>query len=225
MRRWPVEAVVAWLPVLGLPCCTPLVESMLRTCLWCVLLRGCALGDVAATGTCILWMLALHGSTVASCRAFSMLVMLGLDERSFSLEGKVILCAVVAMAPLFPPREASADYMLEVRDYKAQHGSAPVENRESAGYTLATRIWKARAKGVFESEVAVGQGWATATGQAGREKETNSESRGHQELQKELARVKQTAQEIEKEIAVLVAQEDYSGAAKAYSLLFFLSRI
>ena len=91
MRRWPVEAVVARLPVLGLPCCAPLVESMLRTCLWCVLLRGCALGDVAATGTCILWMLALHGSTAASCRAFSMLVLPGLDERPFSLEGKVIL--------------------------------------------------------------------------------------------------------------------------------------
>ena len=31
------------------------LESMLRTCLWCVLLRGCALGDVAATGAkCIL---------------------------------------------------------------------------------------------------------------------------------------------------------------------------
>ena len=31
MTRWPVEAVVARLPVLGLPCCSPLVESMLRT--------------------------------------------------------------------------------------------------------------------------------------------------------------------------------------------------
>ena len=113
--------------------------SMLRTCLWCVLLRGCALDDVAATGTCILWMLALHGSTAASCRAFSMLVMLGLDERSFSLEGKLLLCAAVAMAPLFPPRRASADYMREVRDDRAQHGSMPVENPDSAGYALAMR--------------------------------------------------------------------------------------
>ena len=40
MTCWPVEAVVARLPVLGLPCCSPLVESMLRTCFWCVLLRG-----------------------------------------------------------------------------------------------------------------------------------------------------------------------------------------
>ena len=96
MRRWPVEAVVARLPVLGLPCYTPLVKSMLRTCLWCVLLRGCALGDVAATGACILWMLALHGSTAASCRAFSMLVMLGLDERVVSLGGKVLADAADA---------------------------------------------------------------------------------------------------------------------------------
>ena len=40
MTCWPVEAVVARLPVLGFPCCSPLVESMLRTCFWCVLLRG-----------------------------------------------------------------------------------------------------------------------------------------------------------------------------------------
>ena len=151
MTCWPVEAVVARLPVLGLPCCSPLVESMLRTCFWCVLMRGCALGDVAATGTCILRMLALHGSTAASCRAFSMLVMLGLDERSFSLEGKVLLCAAVAMAPLFPPRRASADYMREVREFRAQHGSEPVETPDSAGYALATRIRKARAKGVFNA--------------------------------------------------------------------------
>ena len=62
-------------------------------------------------------MLTLHGSTLASCRAFSMLVMLGLDGRTFSLEGKVLLCAAVAMAPLFPPRRASADYMREVREF------------------------------------------------------------------------------------------------------------
>ena len=105
MRRWPVEAVVVRLPVSDLPCYAPLVESMLRTCLWCVLLHGCALGDVAAAGTCILGMLAQHCSTAASCRAFSMLVVLGLDARSFSLEGKVLLCAVVAVAPLFPPKK------------------------------------------------------------------------------------------------------------------------
>ena len=114
-------------------------------------MRGCALGDVAATGTCILWMLALHGSTAASCRAFSMLVMLGLDARSFSLEGKVLLCAVAAVAPLFPPKKASADYMREWRDYRAQHGSVPVESPNSAGYALAIRIRKARDRCVFNA--------------------------------------------------------------------------
>ena len=43
--------------------------------------------------------------------------------------------------------------------------------------------------------VAVGQGQATARGQAGCEKKTNSELLGHQELQIELAHVKQTAVE------------------------------
>ena len=151
MRRWPFEEAVARLLVLGLPCCTQLVESMFRTCLWCVLLRGCALGDVAATGTCILWMLGLHGSTAASCRAFSLLVMLGLDARSFSLEGKVLLCAVVAVAPIFPPKTTSADYMREWRDYRAQHGSVPVETPNSAGYALAIRIRKARDRHVFDA--------------------------------------------------------------------------
>ena len=68
----------------------------------------------------------------------------------------------------------------------------------------------------------VGQGETIASGQAVCEKETNSELRGHQETQEELARVKQAAQEMEKEIAALVAQEDYSGAAKVHSLLIWL---
>ena len=54
MRHWFVEAVVARLLVLNLPCCTQIVESILRMCLCCVLVRSCALNDVAATGTCIL---------------------------------------------------------------------------------------------------------------------------------------------------------------------------
>ena len=146
-----VEVDSAILRSHGLPRCAPLLESILRTCLWCVLLHGCALGDVAATGTCILGMLAQHGSTAASCRAFSMLVMLGLDARSFSLEGKVLLCAVVAVAPLFPPKIAAADYMREWRLYRAQHGSDPVESPGSAGYELALRIRKARDRGVFNT--------------------------------------------------------------------------
>ncbi len=78
-------------------------------------------------------MLGLHGSTAASCRAFSMLVMLSLDARFFSVEGKVPLCVVSALAPLFPPRKAPADYMREWRDYGAQHGSVPFEYRFNAG--------------------------------------------------------------------------------------------
>jgi hypothetical protein len=69
--------------------------------------------------------------------------MLGLDARSFSLEGKVLLCAVVAVAPIFPPKETSAVFMREWRDYRAQHGSVPAESPDSAGYALALRIRKA----------------------------------------------------------------------------------
>ena len=52
---------------------------------------------------------------------------------------------------LMPPRRASADYMRERREFIAQHGSEPVETPGSAGYALATRIRKARAKGVFNA--------------------------------------------------------------------------
>ena len=138
------------LQILRLPCYTPLMESMLRTCLWCVLLHGFAQGDVAATGACILWMLGLHGNTAAACRAFSMLVMLGLDARSFPPEGKVLLCAAVAVAPLFPPsKKTPTDYMRETRDFRALHKCDPVENPGTPGYALAMRIRKARAKGIF----------------------------------------------------------------------------
>ena len=140
------------LQILRLPCYTPLMESMLRTCLWCVLLHGFAQGDVAATGACILWMLGLHGNTAAACRAFSMLVMLGLDARSFPPEGKVLLCAAVAVAPLFPPpKKTPADYMRETRDFRALHKCDPVENPGTPGYALAMRIRKARAKGIFNA--------------------------------------------------------------------------
>ena len=55
------------------------------------------------------------------------------------------------MAPLFPPRKDAADYMREVREFRALHGSDPVETPHSAGYALATRIRKARAKRVFNA--------------------------------------------------------------------------
>ena len=114
-------------------------------------MHGRALGEVAATGTCILWMLDLHGSTAASCRACSMLAMRALDARSFSLEGKVLLCAAVSVAPLCPPKKFPGEYMREWREYRAQHGSAPVENPGSAGYALAKRIRTARGQGVFNA--------------------------------------------------------------------------
>ena len=140
VSRWPAKAILARLAVWRLRCCTPLMESMLRMCLWYILLRGYSLGDVAATGTCILSMFAVHGSSAASCRAFSMLVMLGLDEWSLSLQGKVLSCAVVGVAPLFPPRKDFHKFMEEVRDYVAQHGAMPRENPKDAGYLLARRI-------------------------------------------------------------------------------------
>ena len=105
---------------------------------------GFAQADVAAAGACILRMFAIHGSTAASCRAFSMLVVLGLDARSFSLEGKVLLCAVLAVAPLFPPKKTAADYVREWRVYRSQHGSSPVESPGSVGYKMACRIRIAR---------------------------------------------------------------------------------
>ena len=80
-------------------------------------------------------MLVLHGATGASRRAFSILVMLALDETSFSLEGKVVLCAVVAMAPLFPPRKASAVYMREVEN--SERSTGPILSRLRTA--LATR--------------------------------------------------------------------------------------
>ena len=111
-----------------------------------------AFGVVAATGgACLLWMLGLHCSTASSCRAFSMLTMLSLDAGWCSPEGKVLLRLVSALAPLFPPKQTAADYMRAVRDYRAQHGSGPVEHPDSAGYGLAKRIRTARAAGVFDA--------------------------------------------------------------------------
>ena len=46
-----------------------------------------------------------------------------------------------------------------------------------------------------------------------------SELRDHQVTQKELACVNQAVEEMEKDIAALVAQEDYSGAARDHALL------
>ena len=80
-----------------------------------------------------------------------MLVMLGLDARLFSLEGKVVLCAVVAVSPLFPPKKSTADIMRERREYIAQHGTVPVETPNTTGYLLAKRIRTARDQGVFNA--------------------------------------------------------------------------
>ena len=78
VSHWSVKSILGRLAVWPLRCCNPLMVSMLRICLWYIILRRYSLGDVAATGTCVLWMLGLHGSTAASCRSFSMLVMMGL---------------------------------------------------------------------------------------------------------------------------------------------------
>ena len=52
---------------------------------------------------------------------------------------------------MFPPSKTSADHMREMRRYRVQHGSVPVENPGSPGYALAMRIRKARAKGIFNA--------------------------------------------------------------------------
>ena len=152
VSHWSVKPILARLAVWPLRCCTPLMVSMLRICLWYIILRGYSLGDVAATGACILSMFAVHGSSGASCRAFSMLVMLGLDEWSLSLQGKVLSCVVVAVAPLFPPRKDFHKFMEEVRDYVAQHGAMPRENPSDAGYGLAKRMRMKLQRGRFNAQ-------------------------------------------------------------------------
>ena len=52
---------------------------------------------------------------------------------------------------LSAPPKNSADFMREWRDYRAQHGSVPVETPDSAGYALALRIRKARDRYVFDA--------------------------------------------------------------------------
>ena len=140
VSHWSVKSILGRLAVWPLRCCNPLMASMLRICLWYIIMRGYSLGDVAATGTRMLSMLAVHGSSAASCRAFSMMAMLGLDEWPLSLEAKALSCVVVTVTPLFPSRRASGEYIEEVRDYMAQHGSMPRENTSGAGCTLAKRI-------------------------------------------------------------------------------------
>ena len=89
-------------------------QDICKISLWCILLQGCARGDLAATGACIFRVFSLHAPTMASCRAFSMLVMLSLDARDFSLECKLLLCVVCAIAPLFAPKKKTSASILRV---------------------------------------------------------------------------------------------------------------
>ena len=50
-----------------------------------------------------------------------------------------------------PPKTTSADYLRAWREYKARHGSLPVESPGSPGYRLAKRIRHARATGKFSA--------------------------------------------------------------------------
>ena len=79
-----------------------------RVFLLLVLCGGCVFGDVAAAGACALWAIGLHASKAAFCRCFTMLVISGLDAKLFSLECKLILCAVSSLGPVFPPKQRSA---------------------------------------------------------------------------------------------------------------------
>ena len=49
------------------------------------------------------------------------------------------------------PKKTSQDYLREWREYRAQHGSVPLETSKSAGHALAMRIRKARERGVFNA--------------------------------------------------------------------------
>ena len=96
-----------WRPI-HLPEILGYIATALRKSLMFALFCGCAFGDVAAMGASLLLALGLHASTAASCSAFTMLVMLSLDARFFSLDTKMVLCVVSALAPLFPPEQGSA---------------------------------------------------------------------------------------------------------------------
>ena len=50
-----------------------------------------------------------------------------------------------------PPKTASADYLRAWREYKALHGSLPVDSLGSPGYGLARRIRHGRATGKFSA--------------------------------------------------------------------------
>ena len=121
LKRWRVVTI--------LPVC-------FRGILLSVLSRGCASGDMAAGGACMLWILGVHASTTASCSAFTMLVMLGLDASVCSFEFKIALCAVSAVSPLFPPKrrstppEARAHIPLIVEALEFQHPEAEHDGGE-----------------------------------------------------------------------------------------------
>ena len=78
-------------------------------------------------GSCVLWMLGVHGGTRAVCRVYSVFIILGLDVTLVPFYVKVALSAGSMLAPLFPPKKTPEDYMLEWRAHIAKHKSLPVE--------------------------------------------------------------------------------------------------
>ena len=144
-----------------------LLERLCRLCLLCVLWCGAISGDIAATGACVVWSVGLHGNTMTVCRAFSMLVTVGLEADFVGADVRTIIVLASVVSPLFPPKRCvcvtqqrrggrrkniGAELMSEWRAYIAKYGRAPRENSKFSngpGCRLARRMRKGKAAAIF----------------------------------------------------------------------------
>ena len=76
-------------------------------------------------GASLLLASGVHANTQASCSAFTMLVMLGLDARLCPWRAKIILCATSVLAPLFPPKQRSSTRKAKAHNRKTAEALEP----------------------------------------------------------------------------------------------------